>query len=142
MSDTVPVRPLPVVDADSRYFWERAHEHELWIQTCLACGKAVFYPRQICPHCWGELKWQRATGQGTVHSFTIVHRPPSPAFAADVPYVVGLVDLEEGCRIMARLGGQAVDAWCIGQTVAVTFDDVSPEISLPAFRPQGSARGA
>ena len=68
-----------------------------------------FYPRPVCPRCFGvHLEWRPASGRGALYSFTIVHRAPGPELQGAVPYVVALVDLEEGVRLMATL--QDVDA--------------------------------
>ncbi len=90
-----PPRPLPVVDEESRPYWEAARAHRLALQRCSACGRHVFYARALCPHCHREaLEWVPAAGTGVVYSFTVVHRPASEAFADRVPYVVALIDLD------------------------------------------------
>ena len=81
-------------------------------------------PRHLCPVCWSdELEWVDAKGTGSVHSFTIMRRASDPAFAPRVPYVVALIDLDEGPRMMANvLGDDALDVK-IGDPVEVTFED-------------------
>lgn len=131
-------RPLPVPDQDTQPYWEAARRHELLIQRCLACGEHYFYPRPHCPHCLSNrTEWVRASGRGTVYAFTVVHRPPSPAFADRVPYVVALIDLAEGPRLMSNVVGCAPDAVHCGMAVEVAFEDVTPDIALPVFRPAG-----
>jgi hypothetical protein len=134
MSSTTS-RPKPVIDQDSQPYWDGAREHKLLVQLCAGCGQHVFYPRALCPHCHGdELTWTQASGQGTVYSLTVVRRPAGPAFADDVPYVIGLIDLEEGVRLLSRLHvSDPADAH-IGMRVRVAFDD-HDDITLPVFVP-------
>lgn len=127
-------RPLPVPDGDTAPYWEAAREGRLMIQRCGGCDRHVFYPRSICPHCGSvELEWVQASGRGTVYSYTVVHRAPSPAFKEDVPYVVALIDLDEGVRMMSNILAPPGDVK-IGARVEVVFDPVTPEITLPKFR--------
>jgi uncharacterized OB-fold protein len=129
-----PTRPYPVPDGDTAPFWEAARLGRLRIQRCRACGRAVFYPRAVCPHCTSaELEWIDASGRGSVHSFTVVHRAPED-FRDEAPYVVALVDLEEGVRMMARITGSEPDQVAIGLPVQVEFQRLTEEIALPCFR--------
>ena len=133
-------RPLPVKQPESDFYWEKAQAHELWLRRCNACGRAYFYPRDICPHCFSrDVTWERASGRGTVHAFGIVHRGPTPAFRDHTPYVVALVDLEEGPRIPTNLVDVQPDPdhVRVGMAVEVTFEDVTDDVTLPKFRPAG-----
>ncbi len=128
-------KPLPVRDAESAPFWEAAKAHKLMLQHCTGCDRFIHYPRAVCPHCNGpSMDWRDASGEGTIHSFTVARRPAGPAFKEDVPYVVVLVDLKEGPRMMSNLVTDDVDGVKIGQAVEVLFDDVTEEITLPKFR--------
>src|SRR5574341_127104 len=129
-------KPLPVVDPESKPYWDAAKQHRLVIQQCQDCRAYVFYPRALCPHCHGaRLDWKPVSGEGTVYSFTIAHRPAGPAFKGDVPYVVALIELREGARILSNLVTKNVDAVRVGDPVRVVFDDVTPDITLPKFEP-------
>ncbi len=128
-------KPLPVLDADSRPFWEGAKAHKLVLQQCGGCGKFVFYPRVLCPHCHSDhLEWKDVSGEGTIHTFTVARRPAGPTFKEDLPYVVALIDLKEGPRMMSNIVTDDVDAVKIGQSVKVVFDDVTDEVTLPKFQ--------
>jgi uncharacterized OB-fold protein len=136
MSEPLPTRPAPIPDADSRHFWEGVENHELRIQKCRACDRHIYYPRSLCPYCHGaDLEWVRASGSGILYSYTVSRRPAGPGFAADVPYVVALVDLAEGPRMMSNLVDVAPEDVTIGQRVEVDFREMSPGLTLPVFRP-------
>jgi len=133
------LKPLPVPDGDTKPYWDAAKEHRLLIQRCQECHAAIFYPRSVCPHCMSDqISWIEASGRGTIYSYTVVHRAPPP-FADDAPYVVALIDLEEGVRLMSNVGAPPSDVK-IGAPVAVVFDDVTPEITLPKFCLAGPGR--
>jgi uncharacterized OB-fold protein len=82
-----------------------------------------------------QVEWVKASGRATVLSYTIVYRPVTQAFAADVPYVVALVTLDEGPQMMTNIVGCPPDQVKIGMPVQVTFDDWTEEISVPKFKP-------
>jgi uncharacterized OB-fold protein len=127
-------RPLPVPDSDSRPYWEAAARHEFQLPYCVPCQRYFFIPRVLCPHCRSEqVEWRRASGNGVIYSYTVSRRPAGPAFADRVPYVVALIDLEEGPRMMSNVVTDDADAVRIGQRVRVEFEDAG-ELSLPVFR--------
>lgn len=127
-------RPEPVCDADTLPFWNAARAHRLDIQRCLSCGRSVFYPRAICPHCHGgQLEWITSGGTGTIYSYTVARRPAGQAFAELVPYVIVLVDLDDGVRMLSNLITPNTESVHIGDRVRVVFVDLSSEISLPMF---------
>ncbi len=129
--------PLPVPTPETRPFWEASRRHELVVQRCRACGRHFFYPRAACPHCLsGDLEWQPVSGRGTVHTFTVVHRGQRN-FPLPTPYVIAIVELAEGPRLMTNLVGIEADPAKIriGLPVEVVFEDVTAEIALPRFRP-------
>ncbi len=132
--------PLPVPTPETRPFWEAARRHELVLPRCRACGQLHFYPRAICPHCGAaDLEWVPGSGRGRVHTFTIVHRGQR-GFPLPPPYVLAIVELEEGPRMMTTLVDVAPDPAVvrIGMPVEVAWADVTPEVTLPRFAP---ARG-
>jgi uncharacterized OB-fold protein len=132
MSD---VKPSPPVTGETRPFWDACREGELRYQACGACGAAQFYPRALCARCGGtDLAWRRSRGEGTVHAVTVVHRAPSEAFKADVPYAVVLVDLDEGFRMMANVVDVAPERVAIGDRVRVVFERRG-DVALPQFAP-------
>ena len=129
--------PIPVPTPETRPFWEAARRHELHLQRCRSCGRHFFYPRATCPHCLAsDLEWRPASGRGTLHTFTVVYRGQRD-FPLGTPYVIAIVELAEGPRLMTNLVGIAADpaAIRIGMPVEVTFEDVSADVALPRFRP-------
>jgi uncharacterized OB-fold protein len=117
-------------------FWDALRRHELVVQQCAACGRLRFIPSELCPECHSpDAGWALVSGRGTVYTFSVVHRAPTPAYQADAPYVVAYVELDEGPRMPARLVDIAPDAVTVGMPVTVVFDDVEPDLTLCRFRP-------
>jgi uncharacterized protein len=137
MAETKPYKkPLPRVDEESRGFWEALARHELYFQRCRACGTKRFYPRAVCTNCLSSAtEWVRASGRGTVYSFTVTHQNQSPGFREELPYVLAIVELAEGIRLMTNVVGCAPDAVHVGMPVEIVFEAVTAEITLPKFRP-------
>ena len=130
--------PIPVPTPETRHFWDATRRHELMLPRCRACGKLHYYPRASCPHCLGgDLEWERVSGRGRLHTFTIVHRGQR-GFPLGDPYVIAVVELDEGPRMMSNLVGVAMDPAQvrIDMPVEVVFEDVSDTIALPRFRPR------
>ena len=132
-------KPLPRPTVSSQPFWDAAKRHELQIQRCKSCGAVLFYPREVCSECLSsDLGWIRASGRGTVYSYTIAQAPTHPAFREDVPYVVAIVELDEGPRLTTNIVGCDPAAMRIGMPVVATYDDVTPDRTLVKFRPADS----
>lgn len=127
-------RPRPAISDDTRFFWEGVERGELLIQRCAACGELRHPPRPMCPRC-RSLDWDtvRASGRGIVHSYVVPHHPRLPAFPER--YVVALVDLEEGTRLVTNLVGVAPEDVRIGMAVELECTKVDDELVLPLFRP-------
>ncbi len=132
-------RPLPRPTQVSAPYWEAARRHELAIQRCASCQRHVFYPRLNCPACGSrQLDWVTASGRGTVYTYTIARRPTHPAFAGRTPYVIAIVELEEGPRMTTNIVGCDPDSVQIGMPVEAAFEDVNPDSTLVVFRPAAS----
>ncbi len=129
-------KPLPRPTAVSQEFWNAARGHELRLQRCRGCGQYIFYPRVFCPACLSDsLDWVTVSGRGRVYSFTVVRRAMHPGFRPDVPYVLAIVELEEGPRLTTNVVGCAPSDVRVEMPVEVVFDDVTPEVTLVKFRP-------
>ncbi len=127
-------KPLPLPTQDTREYWEGCRRHELLIQRCRKCGTFRFYPRPMCPDCNSlESEWIKAGGKGRVYSWTVAVRQFHPAF--EVPYVIAIVELEEGVRMTTNVVNCPLEELSVGMPVEVVFEDVTEEVSLPKFRP-------
>ena len=128
-------QPQPVANADSLPYWNAARERRLVIRKCKACGQLHFMPRYLCPACWSDqLEWVDVAGTGRVHSFTVIRRASDPAFASRIPYVVALIELDEGPRMMANIVGDDALAVAIGDPVKVIFEDRGDGALIPQFQ--------
>lgn len=136
--DSAPLKNLPISTAETAEYWAGCQRRELLIQRCTDCGACQFYPRLLCTRCSGRaLQWVRASGRGAIRTFTIVRRAVSAAYAAEVPYVVALIRLEEGPTLMSNVVGCAVETVAIDMPVEVVFDDWPGGVTVPKFRPAG-----
>lgn len=113
-------RPLPHPTAQTLPFWDGCASGVLRYQRCDRCGAVQPIPRSLCARCHGEtLAWRDSAGYGRVLSHTTVHRAPSPAFRADLPYVIALIDMDEGFRLMTNVAGGAAAPIAIGARVRI-----------------------
>lgn len=118
-----------------RPFWEALKAHELRLQQC-ANGHLRFIPSEICPRCGSQTwTWTRMSGRGTVYTFTVVHRAPTPAYQNEAPYILVHVTLEEGPRMISVLTGCDPAEVRIGMPVDVVFEDLSDRWTLYKFTP-------
>jgi len=138
---TVPVegRPLPDVDPVSKVFWEGAARGELLYQECPACGNRQFYPRAACTACAAEPEWRTASGRGTVHTFTVIRQNLAQPFKDLRPYVVAMVELEEGPRMMTNITDCPVEDVEIGMAVTAYAVPVEEGIGLWFWRPAAAS---
>lgn len=135
---TTPARPLPEITPAMAPFWEAARRHELVAQRCVGCGTWRFPAREICSACLSrEARWEHVGGRGTIFSRAVMHQAYHPGFAADLPYAIVVVELEEGARMLSNVVGVPAADVRIGMPVEVVFEDVTPEVTLPKFRPRG-----
>jgi uncharacterized protein len=124
----------PPVSEAAAPFWEATRERRLVLPWCLGCDRPFWYPRETCPRCLGgDLEWRAASGRGAVHACSVMPRPGNPGMAGREPYVVALVELEEGVRLMSNV--VAGDPWsvAVGDAVTVTWEPLSDGRSLYLF---------
>ena len=127
--------PIPLPTPVTQPFWDATKEHRLLLQRCDR-GHTFYYARTHCPECLSnKLEWVEASGRGKLYSYTVARREQSPDFAADVPYIIAAITLDEGPRMTSLLVEVDPDNVQIDGAVEVAWDDVSPEISMPYFRP-------
>ena len=133
---TEPRKPLPRPAPESLPYWEAAAQHRLDMPHCQACDGFWFPPSRTCPHCTSaDVDMKTVSGRGKVFSFVIYDRVYHPAFATEVPYAVALVELEEGPRLISNIVGVPADQVRCDMPVAVVFDDVAENVSVPKFKP-------
>ena len=129
-------KPIPAAQPWSEAFWRATKQRKLLIQKCNGCQSLIFYPRKYCPECWSaDLGWQEAVGRAKVNTFTITRGGVEPKFQGDLPYVLAMVDLEEGVRMMTRIIGCDPESVRIGMDVEVVFEDITDRHALPLFKP-------
>jgi uncharacterized OB-fold protein len=133
----VPKYLIPRISPEAEEYFAGTVRGDLRVQRCGACGLHHHYPRMACPHCGSdELAWISATGRGTLHSFTVVRQNGIPPFREQVPFVVGLVDLDEaGARFVAQLPSVAPEQAQIGMRVRAVFRRVNDRVAFVDFKP-------
>ena len=126
--------PGPTQIALTAPFWAAAADGRLTIQHCDQCGQHVFYPREICPHCWADaLRWIDASGRATLKSWSRIHKPGHPGWIAAAPYVVGIVSLQEGPTMLSHI---LSDAPVVGDALVMRPTMIGGRV-LPCFAPAG-----
>jgi uncharacterized protein len=131
---TLHLGPAPVPGPDDAPYWEGLRQGRLLLQRCSACGAVRHPPQPRCGRCRSpEHRWKEAAGTGTVHTFTVVSTAPNAELATAVPYVVVLVELDEGPRIVSNVVEMNPDEVAIGLRVRVRFDPVGDGVVLPRF---------
>ena len=130
--ELVGTRPDP--RGEEATFFDYCQQGLLMIQRCLTCGRAIFYPRSVCPSCLSrQIEWVEADGRGTVFTFTVQHREPL-GFKGQAPYVTAMIELVEGVRIFSRVVADPA-AVSIGLPVQVAFATVDGSFRVPVFVP-------
>jgi uncharacterized OB-fold protein len=121
-------------EPDTAEFWRLAQDHRLTYQVCVSCGRVVFYPRAHCPRCGAnELQVHDSAGNGRVYSYAVIRQTPDPAFRGDVPYIVALIDLAEGFRLLTHLRAEPETA-AVGQQVRLEWM-TRDGFEFPVFAP-------
>ncbi len=135
------VRPVPPTSELTQPYWDAARRGQMVVQRCEACEHRPFPPRGTCPSCGASsLSWSPVSGRATVYSYTVAHRPPHPAFAAQVPLVVAIVELEEGPRLFTNIVGCDPADVEVGMAVEATTEPIDDtDMVLPVFTPTNEA---
>lgn len=142
-------KALPQPTEETLPYWEACRRHELQIQYCNDCRRYYFYPRPFCRWCMSRnTEWRKVSGRGKLHTHVINYRP-ARGFENDAPYVIAVIELDEGPRMMTNLLDIEIDLSVepsglrrkdgselkIDDAMEVVFEDVNAEITLPKFRP-------
>ncbi len=136
-----PPRPRPALTQDNAFWFEGAQAHRLLIQRCVSCGTLRHPPLPACGSC-GSLEWDtvESSGRGTLYSYVVVHYPQVPSF--EYPLPIGLIELEEGTRLVANLVEVPREDIEVGMELRAEFVDFDEDLSLPVFVPAGAGSGA
>lgn len=133
---TAYTKPLPNITPEARPFWDACKQHKFVLPKCRACGNVWFPPYLQCNRCLSpDREFVEASGRGVIWGRIEMNQPYIPAFVNDLPYVVALIQLEEGPFLYSNIVGLPNDRITIGMPVRVVFEDVTPEVPLPKFRP-------
>ena len=128
--------PAPNPSGIAAEHWKAAAQGRLALPRCTGCGRFQWPPRARCLACRAPLAWHEASGRGTIATYSIVRRAVNEALAADVPYAVALVALDEGVRLFTNVVGVAPDALRTGMRVRCRFEPtLDPALSVPVFEP-------
>jgi uncharacterized protein len=135
MPDLSPARPQPsLTEPDTGPFWTATRDHRLTYQVCQSCGRSVFFPRLHCPYCGSShLVEKVSSGEGVLYTYTVIRQHTDPFFRSLLPYAVGMVDLDEGFRMMAPVLAPDPGAIEVGRRVHLEWEDHT-DWSLPTFR--------
>lgn len=120
----------PVANVETQAYWDAANAGRLALKKCMSCDEPHFYPRALCPFCFGETEWVESKGEGVVYSFSVMRR-------AEVPYAVAFVTLDEGPTMMSNIVDCDFDALQIGQRVRAVFQAAENGQKVPMFTPIG-----
>jgi uncharacterized OB-fold protein len=116
--------PAPIVNPETRPYWDAAGRGKLLLKKCGHCGRLHHYPRALCPYCFADAEeWQEAAGTGTVYSFSIMRR-------AEVPYAVAYIRLSEGVTIFSNIVDCEAERIAIGAALRVVFKHGIPMFTL------------
>ncbi len=128
-------KPLPVVNDLNKPHWEGAKRHEFLMQRCKECGHKWFPPFPTCTNCQStNVEWYKSSGKGTVFSYIVYHQGWLPGYKDSVPYNVAIIEVE-GVRFINNVVGIDNKAIKVDMPVQVTFEDVTPEVTIPRFKP-------
>ena len=127
-------KPIPNLDdPEMSPFWRQAKQHRLTAQQCTACRTYRFPALPICPECQAVgFDWVEVSPQGTIWSYAVYHRAFHPGFKDDLPYVVAIVENEDGIRYTGRIIGPR-ERITVGARVKVTFLDATENFTLPMW---------
>jgi enoyl-CoA hydratase/carnithine racemase/uncharacterized OB-fold protein len=129
-------KPAPVIQPWTKEFWKATKQGKLLVQHCSDCNCNIFFPKKVCPECWSKkLTWIESTGKANVYTYTVMMDMVEPKFMADLPYVIAMVDLDEGIRMTTRIVNCKPEDVFIGMHLQVVFQDVSADCALPMFQP-------
>ena len=127
---------VPQADSITQPYWDGVALRQVRLQHCNECTYAWHPPTPICPNCHSiHHTWRQIIGGGSLYSFTVAHHPVHPAVTDKVPYLIALVNLDEGPRVVSSLRDCEPLAAYIGMRLTLIFEEIAPGVLLPQFRP-------
>lgn len=132
----------PATSQMSDSYYRNISTSGLCAQRCGACGSWHHIPREICSNCGSfDLDWASCAGRGSLFSWTVTITPPLSSLSHDTPFVVGLVELDEGVRLVSRIVGVEEGDLRVGLELRVRLVELRDDFSLPVFEPVGGEPG-
>jgi len=132
-------RPLPQpMTPEARPYWDGLKDGKLMLPKCGDCGHTFFYPRILCPRCHSRaITWIQASGRGRLHAFGIAHQSFNRAFKVKPPFVLAMIELEEGPHMLSNLVNVEPDPKVVkcDMPVEVVFEKLTDDVTLPLFQP-------
>lgn len=129
-------KPLPLITKLSKVFYEGCRENKLLYQQCRDCGEVIFFPKLTCSNCMGRnIEWKESKGKGKIYTFTVCHAGVPVQFTGDVPFALAIIVMNEGFRLLSNIVECDFEKLYCEMPVEVVFDQVTPEITLPRFKP-------
>lgn len=124
--------PAPATNPENAAFFSAAAEGRLLVGRCLACGKAHYYPRRGCPHCFSDrVEWQNASGRGRIHTYTVAAAPSDRQ-------VIAFIELDEGVRMLSNIVDSPLERLAVNAPVRVVFASAGT-VRVPVFVLDGDA---
>lgn len=131
--------PIPYISPETAPFWSAARQGQLVLPVCTECETPIWYPKAFCSACGSlRVEWREMSGQGTIYSFTEVHRGEG-LYREVASFVLALIDLDEGARVLTNIVEAEPADLHVGQKVQVVFHEAGDEAALPRFRPAEAA---
>lgn len=125
----------PTIDSDTEAWWDAAQRGQLMVNTCRSCLRSYLYARPFCPHCWSDdVHPQPASGKARLYTWSVVHQNAAP-FAEHTPYIVAMVDLDEGPRLMTIIENCPPEHLRAGMPLVVAFREGGDGFVVPVFGP-------
>ena len=132
--DELKIIPIPTVE--TQRYWDACQQEKLLIQQCKECEHVQFYPRLMCTQCSSrDVGWIESRGFAKVLTYTIIHRPILPAYQKEAPYILAVVQLDEGPTMMTNIVNSPLDSVECGLQVKVSFQQWAADFLVPVFEP-------
>ncbi|MBT2266113.1 MULTISPECIES: Zn-ribbon domain-containing OB-fold protein [Rhodococcus erythropolis group] len=126
---------VPAVTPETAPFWDAANDGVFLLQRCPDCGQTQYHYRALCSHCWSDkIEDFPSSGRGTVWTYSIVYKNRTPGYAEKVPYIVGLVELEGGVKVVSNILADDLEAVTFGTEVEAVFAETDGGQKIPLFR--------